>query len=116
MPSPAAHDGRGTTLLADVLRAAIAKRATLRPGSKDHWRTVCEVKRLQRLLVAAEPPGSRPRCGVEHCADEGQLWIDVSLAIERGLRLGSETVARDGSILVCAGHVLEVTSSHGDAR
>lgn len=38
--------------LTDQLREAIARRATLRPGTAAHWRAVCDVKTLQRALVA----------------------------------------------------------------
>lgn len=37
---------------ADQLREAIARRAALRPGTAAHWRAVCDVKTLQRALVA----------------------------------------------------------------
>jgi|GEM_PF-5799212 len=40
--------------LAEELRAAIERRADQRPGTASHWRAVCEVKRLQRLLVQSE--------------------------------------------------------------
>lgn len=55
------------------LRDAIAHRDRQRPGSPAHWRAVCEVRALQRQLVAALAqeeaaapgtgafPGARPR-------------------------------------------------------
>ncbi len=39
--------------LADQLRDAIARRAALQPGTSAHWRAVCDVKALQRALVAS---------------------------------------------------------------
>jgi hypothetical protein len=47
--------GLGVERLVRELRAAIERRADQRPGTASHWRAVCEVKRLQRLLVQPEP-------------------------------------------------------------
>lgn len=57
-PPSAAH-----VSVADLLRAAIARRSDLRPGSRAHWANECEIRVLQSRLardldgVTARPLG-----------------------------------------------------------
>ena len=41
--------------LADDLRAAIARRRSLRPGTPAHWRAECEARALMKRVAAAAP-------------------------------------------------------------